>query len=82
MALLATPVASHLGGTTFGGFGAAAIASGSRGRATTDLVGACTASPVLPLFTTFSSVAVSTFPAATAAAVAFYRGHHRRRRRR
>ena len=33
MVLLATPVASHLGGTTLGGFGAAAIAAGSHGRA-------------------------------------------------
>ena len=45
MAFLATsPVAPPHWGATFGGFGAAAITTGSRGRATTDLVGAFTAS--------------------------------------
>ena len=68
MTLLATPVASHLGGTTFGGFGAAAIAIGSRGRATTKFVGAFTASPVLSPTSTFSVAVASTFPVATAAA--------------
>ena len=70
MILLATPVASHLGGTTFGGFGAAAIAAGSRGRATTVLVGAFTASSLLPPTSTFFFAAASTFPVATAAATA------------
>ena len=70
MALLATPVASHLWGTTFGGFGAAAIAIGSRDRATTDLVGAFTASSVISPTSTISVAAASTFPAATTAATA------------
>ena len=47
MALLAAPVASRLGGTTFGGSGAAAVGNGSGGRATTDLVGAFAASSLL-----------------------------------
>ena len=67
MVLLATPVTSHLGGITFGGFGAAALAAGSRGRANTVLVGASTASFVLPLLSTISFAAVSTFSAVTAA---------------
>ena len=68
MTLLATPVASRLGGTTFGGLGAAAIAAGSRGRATTILVGAFTASSVLSPASTFSVTVTSTFPVATATA--------------
>ena len=44
MAFRATPVSPHHWGTTFGGFGAAAMATGSRGRATTDLTGAYTTS--------------------------------------
>ena len=69
MALRATPVASRLGGTTFGGFGAHAIAAGSRGRATTDLVGALAASSVLsPTSTSFDAAASAAFPAAIAAA--------------
>ena len=65
MALLATFVASRLGVTTFGGFGAAIIAAGNRGRSTTVLVAAFTASSVLsPTFTVFIAVA-STFPVAT-----------------
>ena len=71
MTLLATPVASRLGGTTFGGLGAAAIAAGSRGRATTVLVGASTASSVLPLLSTFSFAAFPLLlPRLTSAAAA------------
>ena len=73
MALISTPVALPHGGTTFGGFGAAAIAVGSRGRATPVLVLSSTAPSVLPLLSTFSFAAVSTFPAAT---VAVYAGVH------
>ena len=40
MAFVATPVAPLHWVATFGGFGAAAIATGSRGRATIDFVGA------------------------------------------
>ena len=47
MAFLATPVAPPHWGTTLGGFGAAAIATGSRDRVTTHLVGASTVSTVL-----------------------------------
>ena len=54
MAFLATPVSPPHGGTTFGGFGAAAIATGSRGRATTHLVGASTASTVFSPPSAFS----------------------------
>ena len=54
MAFLATPVAPPHWGTTFGGFGAAAIATGSRGRATTRLVGASTALTVLSPPSAFS----------------------------
>ena len=54
MAFLATPVAPPRWGTTFGGFGAAAIANGSRRRATTHLVGTSTASTVLSPPSTFS----------------------------
>ena len=68
MALLTTLVASHVGGSTFGGFGATAIAAGSRDRATTALVGAFTASSLLSPTSTFSFAAASTFPVATAAA--------------
>ena len=57
MALLATPVAPHLGGTTFGNFGAAAIAAGIHG-----------AFSVLPLLSAFSFAAVCTFSASPAAA--------------
>ena len=55
MASLATLVAPPHWGTTFGDFGAAAIANGSRGRATTRLVGAFTASTVLYPPSAFSS---------------------------
>ena len=68
MDLLATSVASLAGGTTFGGFGAAIIATGSRGQATTDLVGALTASSLLSPTSTFSFAVASTFPLVTAAA--------------
>ena len=68
MAVLAKPVASRLGGTTFGGFGAAAIDIGSRCRATTDLVGAIAASSLLSPTFTFAFAAAPTFPVATAAA--------------
>ena len=54
MAFLATPVAPPHWGNTFGGFGAAAIATGSRGRAATHLVGASTASTVLSPLSAFS----------------------------
>ena len=47
MASVATPVAPPHWGTTFGGFGAAAIATGSHRRTTTLLVGASTASGML-----------------------------------
>ena len=48
MAFLAPPVSPSHWGTTFGRFGAAAIAISYRGRANADLVGASNASPVLP----------------------------------
>ena len=66
MALLATPEAPPHWGTTFGGFGVDAMATGSRGRATADLVGASTASSVLSSTSTFSVTAASTFPATAA----------------
>ena len=68
MALLATPVASHLGGTKFGGFGAAVITAGSRGRATTVLVGDFTTSSLLSPTPTSSFATAPTFPGGTAAA--------------
>ena len=68
MALLAAPVASRLGGTTFGGSGVAAVANGSGGRATTGLVGAFAASSLLSPTSTISFASTSTFPVATAAA--------------
>ena len=73
MALRATPVASRLGVTTFGGFGAAAIAPGSRGQATTDLDVTFAASSLLSPTSTFfiaAATATAAFPAATTAAVA------------
>ena len=74
MALLATPLASHLGVTTFGGFGAGAIATGSRGRATTDLVGAFTASSVLSPTSAFSVAVASPFPAAATCTISGVQG--------
>ena len=68
MAFLSPPVTSHLGGTTYGGFSAVAIAVGRRGRATTVLVSAFTASSMLSPMSTFSFAAASTFPMGTAAA--------------
>ena len=62
------PEAPPRGDTTFGGFGAAAIETGSRGRATTVLVGASTALSVLSPSSTFSVAAASTFPAAATVA--------------
>ena len=68
MTLLATRVASHLGGTTFGGFGAVTITAGSCGGATTVLVGAFTASSLLSPASSFSLAAASVFSVGTAAA--------------
>ena len=68
MAFLATPVAPPHWGTAFGVFCPSAIDTGSRGRATTDLVGAFAASSLLSPTSTFSFAAASTFPVATAAA--------------
>ena len=66
------PEAPPRGDTTFGGFGAAAIETGSRGRATTVLVGTFTASSLLSSTSTFPVATVITaFPATTAAAAAF-----------
>ena len=74
MAFLATPVAPPFWGTTFDVFGADAIATGSRGRATADIVGASTASSVLSPTSAFSVAAVSTFPVATTGTVAGVQG--------
>ena len=54
--------------TSAGGFGAAAIAASSRGRATNVLVGASTASSVLSPVSSFIFAPTSTFPAITATA--------------
>ena len=70
MALVATPVTSHLGGTTFGGFGAVAIATGTRIRATTVLAGASIVSSLLSPTSFFPFAMASTFPVATAGAAA------------
>ena len=58
MAFLATLVAPPHWGTTFGGFGSNNFATGSRGRATVDLVGASNASFVLSPQFTLSSLSV------------------------
>ena len=70
MAFLATPVSPPHWGTTFGGFGAAAITIGNRGRATADLVGAFTASSVLSPTSAFSVAVASAFPVATNCTIA------------
>ena len=74
MAFLATPVAPPHWGTTFGGFGAAAIATRSRGRATTDLVGASTASSVLSPTSAFSVAVASTFTVAATCTISGVQG--------
>ena len=74
MAFLATPVAPSHWGTTFGGFGVAAIATGNRGGASTDLVGASTASSELSSTPAFSVAAASTFPVAATCTIAGVEG--------
>ena len=74
MAFLASPVASPHWGTNFGGFGPAAIATGSRGRATSAFVGAFTASSVLSPTSAFSVDVASTFPVAATCTIAGVQG--------
>ena len=62
MALYAILVTSHLGGTTIGGFGAAAITAGGRGRATTVLIGGFTAASLRPRRPPFSLPRPPSFP--------------------
>ena len=64
MALLATPETPAPGEITVDGFGAVAIATGSRGRGTTAVVGASTVLSIISLSS------ASTFPAASITAAA------------
>ena len=68
MTLRATPMTLAHWSTSAGRFGTAAITTSSRGRATTVLVGASTASYVLSPSSAFFSVTASTFPVTTATA--------------
>ena len=67
MAHFAIPVASHVGGTTFGGIGTAAIAAGSCSRTTVVLALAFTVASLLFPAATFSFIAASNFAVGTAA---------------